>query len=64
MAKIVALAPRALPEHTLFRELLFGDCDLRLQARKCWPLDTPECQNPLNSNPSMLAFGKTKKMRI
>ena len=45
VAKVVAPAPHALPERSVYRELLFGDCDLRLQARKFWPLDTRTPQN-------------------
>ena len=56
MAEIVGWRPAHSPRVPFFRELLFGDCDLRLLARKFWPLDTPECQNPLNLNPSMLTF--------
>ena len=55
MAKMVGWRPAHSPSVPFFRELLFGDCDLRLPARKFWPMDTPECQNPLNSNPSILA---------
>ena len=46
------------------QEILPGDYDLRLLARKKSGFETPRCQNPLKLDASIPAFGRTKKMRI